>query len=125
MSRSVPEWIGATDDTAIPPRVMARVMSRAGGCCEDCSRAFSPHNPPEIDHDTALINGGENRESNLRALCRDCHGGKTRADVAEKSTVARKRAKNFGFTPRKRLIPGSKGTGLRKMINGTVIRVEE
>lgn len=125
MSRAVPEWIGTTPDTAIPPRVRSRVIDRAGGCCEHCSRSFSPHNLPEIDHTIALINGGENRESNLRALCRDCHGGKTRADVAEKSTVARKHAKHFGFTPRKRLIPGSKGTGLRKMINGTVIRVEE
>lgn len=125
MSRALPEWIGATDDAAIPPRVKARVLERACGCCEDCGRAFSAHNPVEIDHCIALINGGENREGNLRALCRDCHGGKTRADLAEKSIVARKRAKHLGFAPRKRLIPGSKGSGFRKRMDGSVIRVSE
>jgi hypothetical protein len=29
---------------------------------------------PEFDHHDALINGGENRETNLRALCGNCHG---------------------------------------------------
>lgn len=125
MSRALDEWFGATDDSAIPPRVKARVIDRAGWCCEWCGRRLSPHNPPEFDHATALVNGGENRETNLRVLCRDCHGGKTRADVAEKSAVARKRAKHLGFAPRKRLVPGSRGSGFRKKLDGTVIRVDE
>lgn len=31
--RSVPEWIGASPDTPVPPRVRARVFEAYGGIC--------------------------------------------------------------------------------------------
>ena len=31
----------------------------------------------EVDHKTPLCMGGDNSESNLQALCRECHGRKT------------------------------------------------
>jgi 5-methylcytosine-specific restriction protein A len=33
MTREVPEWIGATDDAAIPARVRVRVFERYEGRC--------------------------------------------------------------------------------------------
>lgn len=60
----------------------------------------------ELDHKIALINGGENRETNLAPALSFAHKIKTRTDVAEKSKIARIRAKHLGIHPRsKRKIP--------------------
>jgi 5-methylcytosine-specific restriction endonuclease McrA len=127
MTRATPEWHGKTDETAPPPRVKARiVMAQDGICACGCGvKLGAAGEPIEFDHEVALINGGENRESNLRALRRPCHAVKTKADVAEKAKVARVRAQHLGFKAPKRKIPGSKGTGLRKRMDGTVVRVKE
>lgn len=55
-----------------------------------------------------------NRERNLRVACDWCHGEKTKADVAEKSTIHRKRAKHIGAKMKK---PWSKW---RRRMDGTV-----
>lgn len=95
MSRSVPEWIADHDDQAIPTRVLLRVFG--SGDCKKCGRRLRPGHWA-ADHIIALVNGGEHRESNLQALCASpCHSDKTRADVAEKSTVRRKRSKDIGI----------------------------
>ena len=127
MTRPVPEWIGKTDTTPAPPRVKARiVLAQDGLCACGCGvKLGAAGETIEFDHEVALVNGGENRESNLRALRRPCHGTKTKADVAEKAKVARVRAKHLGLKPKTRKIPGSKGTGLRKRMDGTVVRVKE
>lgn len=124
--RTVDEWVGKTPDTAVSRLARDRVCFAQGDCCANCGRKFGGGLNAVIDHVVALINGGENRETNLQALCSDCHKVKTAADVALKTKVARVRSKHAGFAPRKsRLIPGSVGSGMRKRLNGTVIFVEE
>lgn len=104
MSRAVTEWIGANDNTAIPPRVRVRVFDRAGGKCQCCTRKLYPGDKWEADHIVALINGGMNREANLQCLCDWCHANKTRSDVATKALTARKRAKHvLASRPKSRL----------------------
>jgi 5-methylcytosine-specific restriction endonuclease McrA len=49
----------------------------------------------EVDHILALINGGENRESNLHPLHRGCHKAKTAADVEVKARIYRKRKRHL------------------------------
>lgn len=123
-SRTVPEWIGKSPDTSIPPRVQLRIVDSAGGCCEECARQFTAAMRPEIDHVTALVNGGENRESNLRALCEFCHGNKTALDVAEKSKVARIRKKHLGIgkeVRRKMPIGGFAALKFKKMPDGRIV----
>lgn len=120
MARSVPEWVGATDDTPIPARVKDRVMQAFGGCCSECGVEFSGVIRPEFDHIVALVNGGENREGNIRAVCAACHVIKTKEDVSLKSVTYRKRSKHFGFEKKKRLIPGSKATRWKKTVSGEV-----
>lgn len=96
--REVPEWIGKTDDEAIPTRVQVRVFQKYRGICPKCTRKLAQINNWQCDHIIALVNGGENRESNLQPLCASpCHSQKTKVDVAEKSVVARKRAKHLGI----------------------------
>lgn len=88
MSRSVEEWIGKTDDAVPPPRVRLRVLGRFNGRCAECGREIPDGEVWTCDHTDALINGGENRESNLRPLCKPCTPAKDRADVAIKSKTA-------------------------------------
>lgn len=85
MPRSVAEWIGATPDTGIPPRVRLRVWDRCKGQCHRCSRKIPVGDAWIVEHLTALINGGENRESNLGLTCSWCKPLKDAEDVAEKA----------------------------------------
>src|SRR5262245_19063985 len=74
--RTIPEWIGATPDTPPPPRVQIRVYLKHHGKCPKRTRPLQPKSWA-CDHIVALINGGENRESNLQPLCvRPCHSNK-------------------------------------------------
>jgi len=97
MSRSVPEWIGKTDDTPAPPRVRARVFERCGGRCGQCDRKIRPGEGWTLEHLIALINGGRNAEGNLGVTCDWCLPAKNAADVAEKSKVAAVRQKHLGI----------------------------
>lgn len=97
MSRAVPEWVGATADTPVPQRVQLRVFLRNGGLCQGCERSLRSGDKPQCDHIKALVNGGENRESNLQMLCGWCHAKKTGRDVAEKSKAHRIIAKHMGI----------------------------
>ncbi len=89
--RTVAEWIGATPDTSIPDRVKDRILQRQDDRCVDCKRPFGYKLKAEFDHDPALINGGENRESKIFARCEPCHDLKFPADVAEKSKTYHRR----------------------------------
>lgn len=97
MARSVPEWIGRTDDAKVPPRVRLRIFEREGGKCWISGRKIMPGDLWDLDHKIALINGGEHRESNLFPALRDKHREKTREDVRQKSEAARVRSKHLGI----------------------------
>lgn len=122
MSRNVEEWIGKTDDAAIPPRVRVRVFDRDNGCCHISGRRIRAGEPWDCDHIVALVNGGEHRESNLAPALKEPHREKTKADVAEKSRVYRKRAKHLGVKPNHRPMPGSRASGIKKLMNGQVVQ---
>lgn len=105
MSRSVPEWVGKTDDTPAPPRVRLRVFEAHGGKCHLTGRKINPGDKWDLDHVTALVNGGENRESNLAPALRTEHRKKTAADVAQKAKDRRVRSKHLGIALKKRKMP--------------------
>ena len=128
MSRSVPLWVGRTDDTAPPPSAKARIIKRQDGIC-GCGCGVKLGLAGELiefDHEQALILGGANDENNLRALRKPCHRAKTKRDVTQKSTEARKRAKHLGLKPKsKAQLPGSKGSKWKRRVDGTVVRRDE
>lgn len=115
MSRPIDKlWVAKSDDQAIPPRVKLRVFERAGKRCEECTNLIIGKLRPEYDHKVALINGGAHTEANLQLLCSECHKVKTRADVAEKSVMARKKINAAGIKKR------TSFRGWRKM-NGDIV----
>ena len=122
MSRATDEWIGKTDDSAIPPRVRLRVFEAHGGVCHLSGRRIQAGEPWDCDHVVALVNGGEHRESNLAPALRDKHREKTALDVREKSIVRRKRMKSIGIAQKKgRPMPGSKASKFKRKMNGEVV----
>lgn len=119
MSRSVPEWVGKSDDSAIPGGVKDRIMRAAEDCCVRCDRKTIGKLRPEFDHVVPLILGGKNAESNLQLLCNECHGAKTKLDVKLKAKVARVRQKTFGIKKPSRF-PGARTSLWKMKIGGGV-----
>lgn len=121
--RSVQEWVGATPESMPPPRVRLRIFEAHNGVCHISGRKIAAGEPWDLDHIVAICNGGLNTESNLAPALRDKHREKTAKDVREKSIVRRKRMKSIGIAPKKgRPMPGSRASGLRKRMDGTVER---
>ena len=110
MARSVPEWIGKSDDAKVPPRVRLRIFEREGGICHLSKRKVQPGEKWELDHIVALINGGEHRESNLAPALVQPHREKTRQDVAAKAKSVRVRSKHLGI----RKAPTMRSAGFAK-----------
>jgi 5-methylcytosine-specific restriction protein A len=122
MPRALEEWVGKTPDTKIPDRIKDRVWDDCGSRCHRCTRLHRGEPGWIIEHLKALINGGENRQSNLCLSCPWCKTEKDAEDVAEKSASYAVRKKHRGIAQPKRPMPGSKASGLRKRMDGTVER---
>ena len=122
MSRAVPEWIGKTDDTAIPSLVKDRIARKAEDCCQQCHREIRGKLRAEFDHIVPLILGGKNRETNLQLLCNECHGAKTKLDVKIKAKVARIRCRQkLGIREPSRFACSTSSLW-KKKIGGEVVR---
>ncbi len=121
MTRSLPEWIGKTDNAATPPRVKARIYLAADGRCVRCTRFIDGSAlVAEYDHVIPLILGGKNRESNLQLLCQECHAGKTKLDVKLKAKVSRVRKKHLGIR-RPSKFACSRDSKWKKRMDGRVV----
>lgn len=122
MPREVEEWIGKTDDSDPPPRVKVRVFDKYHGvCCCGCARKILAGKRWQADHIVAIINGGQNRESNLWPLLVEHHKSKTKQDVAEKSEVYNKRKSHLGLKKKSRFACSKDSKWKRKM-DGTIVR---
>lgn len=121
--RKWPEWVGRTDDTRIPERVMDRVSRRYGDRCQGpCGQQLGGKLRAQMDHIVALANGGCHREGNLQPLCRPCHQIKTGLDVQAKAVTARVRKKHLGIKRRSRF---AEMYAWKKMILAERARKEE
>lgn len=73
------------------------------------------------EHVKALINRGENAESNLDVTCDWCLPKKNAEDVAEKSRVYKRRKSHLGIRPKSRFAC-SRDSGWKKKVSGEVVR---
>ena len=119
--RKVPEWIGKTPDTKIPPRVILRVLEKYGGKCAETGVKIRAGGGWQMDHIIALTNGGENRETNLQPLITKAHKEKTAADVATKAKDRRIKSKHLGIAKPKSSFSGSKNSKWKRKVDGTVV----
>lgn len=119
--RSVPEWKGKTPDTAVPPRVRRRVFDAYSGRCYLTGREILPGDIWQLEDKVALINGGENRESNKAPVLVEPHREKTRRDVAIKSKVARVRNKHLGIHHSRHPLSGGRLSKWKRKVSGEVV----
>lgn len=112
--RSVPEWRGKTHDSKIPQRVRLRIFERYEGKCYLTGRQIRAGDKWEVDHITALANGGEHAESNMAPVLALAHREKTKLDRRTQAKTGRQRKRHLGI---KR---PSSFRGWRKM-NGEIV----
>ena len=58
-------------------RIRDRVMRRDCGLCQQCKREGRLQMAEQVDHKGEHADGGSDDDSNLEALCGDCHKVKT------------------------------------------------
>lgn len=95
---------------------------RCGGRCERCTAKII--GGPEYDHIVPAAIGGSAELDNCAVLCRTCHSLKTsKTDVPQIAKSKRIRAKSANATRIKsRPMAGTKASGLRRRMDGTVER---
>ena len=87
MTRAVAEWVGATDDAAVPERVQLRIWRSqldADGVarCHISGEPMHVGDDKQLDHKVPLILLGQHRESNLAWCLTRFHRQKTAQEVA-------------------------------------------
>ena len=116
-----------------PKPVKREALRRSGFECEavgpmygwpqgkKCSASLT--HGVHFDHVNPDGNGGKPTLENCAAVCPACHGYKTKDDVARIAKMKRQRDRNQGITRRKGPpMPGSKASGIRKRMDGSVER---
>lgn len=58
------------------------VMKRDGYLCQPCNREGRITLATEVDHVIPQAEGGSDDETNLQAICDECHKAKTKAEAA-------------------------------------------
>ena len=103
-ARTVEEWIGKTPDTKPPARVLVRIFEKHEGRDYITGQKIASGMKWQADHIVALVNGGENRESNLAPLLVTTHKAKTAQDMAIKAKIAAVKKRDLGLTSSSRKI---------------------
>lgn len=118
MSRSVPEWVGRTDDSMPSDKCKTRILERQGWKCATSGVEFRDGVKAEFDHITPLWLGGENREGNLQAITKEAHAAKTKTEATVRAKVHRNQIKRI--SGKKKATSGFSQRFKRKM-NGDVV----
>lgn len=94
--RTVPTWIGKTDDSKPPKHVRLRIFDRCGGRCHLSGLKIKVGDEWDLDHVKPLWDGGANSEANLAPALKDKHRLKSAADQSIQAKTDRIRARHFG-----------------------------
>ena len=105
-------------------KTKVQAFDRCAGSCESCGVKLSAATGVEYDHIIRCELRPDNGLDNCSVLCRNCHADKTNGfDIPQAAKGKRIRAKHRNAVEaRGRPIPGSKRSGWRKRMDGTVER---
>lgn len=95
--RPVKEWVGRRPESMPGQLVLLRLYAKQNGICAcGCGIVMNLNRDQvDCDHRLALIDGGENRESNLQLLLRKHHRAKTSIENTQRAEGRRHQAKAF------------------------------
>ncbi len=79
----------------IPKEVRLAVLVRSGGFCERCGAA----DPLELHHVVSRRLGGPNVDTNLRALCEECHKVENRENSSAGRPIGSGKKEGEKFVP--------------------------
>ncbi len=98
----------------------------AGGICHLCGGKINVGERWEVSHDTPLELGGEDTPANRAPAHAKCHRAHTAAvDLPNIARAKRREARHIGArAPSSGPIPGSRGSGIRKPMNGPAYKSE-
>ncbi len=102
----------------------AIVFRRQNGKCAECGRKMGVGGEAvEYNHIQPAWEGGSNSPENCEALCAyPCHARKTGKQAGQRAEARRHTKKQAGLKKKKRLIPGSKGSGWRHTFRDGFVR---
>jgi 5-methylcytosine-specific restriction enzyme A len=107
-------------------RERAKLFLDGGGRCAECKRILKSGDKWTADHIIARENGGTEDNSNFQVLCEWCDKLKTAADHGKAAKIRSVAAKHVVPTSERkqksRPLDGTKASGMRKRMNGTVER---
>ena len=120
--RAVPEWRGRRPESMPGNIVLLRLYARQNGLCAcGCNKVMNfERDQIDCDHKVALIDGGENVESNLQLILRPHHRVKTSAEATARSEERRHKAKAFAHL-KKPSFSTNRNAKFKKKINGEVV----
>ena len=120
--RTVEEWHGKTDDSAIPERVKLRIIERQNNKCAITGQTFRAGDKIHFDHRTPLWLGGKNAESNLQAILEAPHIAKTKTEATVRAKINRIKSKALGIRKPKSSFATNKDGQWKRKLNGETVR---
>lgn len=100
-----------------------RIFEAAHGVCHLCDTKIQPGQAWEVSHPTPLEMGGPDDDTNRFPAHKTCHARETaERDIPTITRAKRRHARHIGAHRSRRPMPGSKASGLRKRMDGTVER---
>jgi 5-methylcytosine-specific restriction protein A len=101
MARTNNEWVGKNDDSRPHTAVRRRLLELSGFRCQICGHSVDGKKW-EADHITRLMDGGENRETNLQVACIQCHKEKTGQENKSQAKGDRNKNRHYGIKKKSR-----------------------
>lgn len=110
MARSVKEWQGRNDDAMPTNAVFDRLYAKQDGRDAITGIAFAPGDKICRDHIVPLIDGGENRESNLQLITEKQHKLKTAREAMDRAKTRAKQHAHRSYVtgPQPGSMPGAR-----------------
>ncbi|WP_081979428.1 HNH endonuclease [Pseudooceanicola atlanticus] len=102
----------------------ARIFAAANGICHICGQPIDGTKEAwDADHVIPLEISRDDSDDNLRPAHKRCHSRKTaESDMPAIAKAKRVKAKHEGAFKTRNPLPGSRGSALKKRIDGTVVR---
>ena len=90
--------------------------------CKSRLNLTPPTTEFHADHIRRYAEGGEDTPENLWPICIPCHKPKSAKDTTEVAKGKRYSEKHYGIRQSKNPMPGSKRSGWKKRLDGTVVK---